>query len=76
MLAQGLRPACCILDPNLVNLLDVVFLICSSVRPMDVVPLSGLPVLPHHSSACLLLQIVGPLNTICGKHFDSGETCF
>lgn len=43
---------------------------------MDVVPFSGLPVLPHHPSACLLLQIVCPLHTICGKHLDSGEISF
>lgn len=43
------------------------FVIWPLVHSMDVVPISGLPVLPHHPSACLLIQIVGPLYTICKK---------
>lgn len=56
--------------------LDVNFLILPLVRSVDVVPFSGLPVLPHHSTACLLLQTVCPPYTICGKHFNSGEIHF
>lgn len=35
-----------------------------SVRSLDMVPFSGLPVLPHHSSVGLLLQIVCPQNRL------------